>query len=370
MRMRRRFVGLVGLLAVLWLARPTATRRLLSFAVPHVAVVEPVVVDGRAPLPLTPSERDLPRIPPRARLPLARRAVPSAPETPPLPEPDPMIDPTADAPELADPGAVWRPPFTPIPSPLRAPRPAPTSPPIARAPDPHTMTDELRAGMREHDLRVGHALPAAHTIAQALAMSVRRHTPPEARTWFRARLSSDGELLGIEVTSYDPGEGALSRWRDAADDVVAELSSRRFRMPHGSYGSGAVVNIRIDQNLERPSGSGRKRRATPARKKPLERWEWPYNPGPRKAPPIHDRLRPVPIVIGHDAAGTVDIFFPPCIPTLEEACPPEFGAFDLSDIGTHPLRVVHTHVEIEPVVPTHGPRRDALTPHPRAATVE
>lgn len=253
--------------------------------------------------------------------------------------------------------------------PLRDMAAAPTAPPTKAEPDRHAMTDELRAGMRERDLRVGHALPAAHAIAQSLAASVRRHTPPEARTWYRARLSSDGELLGIEVSGYDPAEGALGRWRDAADEVVAEFSKRRFRMPHGSYGSGAIVNIRIDQNLERPSGSGRKRRATPAMKKRPERRKWPYGPGPR-GPAIHERLRPEPIVISGDPLGTVDIFFPPCITTLTETCPPVFGAFDASDIGTHPTRVVHTHVEIEPVVPTHGPRRRAITPPLRAATEE
>lgn len=370
--MRRPFVGLVGLCAMLWLARPATTRRLLSFAVP-VVVPEPVMTDGHEPVPLMRSDRrshavEPPlQVTPKRAAPEAQRSVPSPPAVP--PDEPWRLDPDSDDGGV-DPPTVWRPPSGPIPLPPVASSPAPTAAPAHEPPDRHAMTDELRAGMREHDLRVGHALPAAHTIAQALAVSVRRHTPPEARTWYRARLSSDGELLGIEVEDYDPTEGSLGRWRDAADDVVAELSARRFRMPHGSYGSGAVVRIRIDQNLERPSGSGRKRRATPATKKRLERWRWPYNPGPRKAPRIHDRLRPAPIVISGDPLGTVDIFFPPCITTLEKVCPPVFGAFDLSDIGTHPLRVVHTHVEIEPVMPAHGPRREGLTPPLRAATEE
>ena len=42
------------------------------------------------------------------------------------------------------------------------------------------------------------------------------------------------------------------------------------------------------------------------------------------------------------------------------------GAFDVSDLGAHPVRVVHTHVETTPLEPPEaGPRRPApATPTP------
>ncbi|MCA9621843.1 MAG: hypothetical protein KC731_22620 [Myxococcales bacterium] len=277
------------------------------------------------------------------------------PPTEPLPLPEGPTELRPDGATPPPPTAAPEPPPLPV-SPV-APEAAPTEPPTRREVDPHAADQLLREGLREHTLDDAHRLPAATNVAHALAEAVRHHTPPVARTWYEARLTSDGELLGIDLVDYDHRSGARSRWEDAAAEALADLRDERFRVPTSLFPQGVAIRIRVDQSLEKPSGSGREHAATPARKaRPAPR-VWPWNPKLEPEPDLHARLQPVPIETG-GPLGTVAIEFPTCITTSLVICPPSgLFVFDVSDIGAHPVRVVHTHVEVTPIDREAGPRQ-------------
>ena len=168
-----------------------------------------------------------------------------------------------------------------------------------------------------------------------------------------------------------PDVGRLEQWREVADAAERDLAVKRLRLPRGSYPNGALVKVHVDQSLEMPSGAGRSHVVRPAEKSfALPRW--PFAPD-LENPRLARRLEP----------DWPSAFIPPtfetCIPTRTKTCPPPrlrggvsaggvslSGAFDVSDLGAHPVRVVHTHVETTPLEPPKaGPRRPApATPTP------
>lgn len=203
----------------------------------------------------------------------------------------------------------------------------------------------IREGVRAHDEAVGHALPGAQTIARALAERAREHVPNVGRAWFEARLTSDGELVGLHLLSYDRRDGPIHGWLKTAVFARRDLAGFPFRVP-SSFAGGAVVRVRVDSNLELPSGSGRTYHPGPAAREPMRAPSWPFLPSAMPSEQLAPALRPEPIETG-GFMGTVHIDFPTCITTRTRVCPG--GHFDLADIGAHPQRVVRTHVEAKPV---------------------
>lgn len=203
----------------------------------------------------------------------------------------------------------------------------------------------VREGVRARDEAVGHALPGAQTIARALAERARDHVPMVGRAWFEARLTSDGELVGLRLLSYDRQDGPIHGWLKTAALARRDLADFPFRVP-STFAGGAVVRIRVDSNLELPSGSERTNHPGPAAREPLRRPTWPWVPSQMPSEQLIPALRPDPIETG-GFMGTVHIDFGTCITTRTRVCPG--GHFDLADIGAHAQRVVRTHVEATPV---------------------
>jgi hypothetical protein len=286
----------------------------------------------------------IPPEPPRHTLPPPPHAPPEEPTEEPTSEPqveepipeDLLVPPGApDLPIWAYDGALEPEPGAPTEVPHRF--------------DPDAPTRAVQDPLRDNDALVGLDLRGAGAIITAIRKAVRAHTPSVSVATYRARITSDGELLGIDVVSF--AGGSVQMWQAAADEAFASLRGWRGDMP-GHLASGAEVVVRIEQSLERPSGMGRKDRSRAEKVHPLAK-------GVPKPGRIHHRLEPI---------VSVADMLPPDLARLgdPETMLPPLNAdgsgvairFDLSDIGTHKVRVVHARTSVRPLRPgTGGPRR-------------
>jgi hypothetical protein len=190
-------------------------------------------------------------------------------------------------PVWAIPGAIAQPDL---------PRPAPTTVPARRAPDRDAAGRVLRDVQTSRDKGIGIDLPAAGTVASAVAEAVRStDTPQVGRASYEVRLGANGQVLGVRLLRAVGGHA--DSWERAARLVAARLARSKLLMT-GAYTSGAVVIVDVSSVVQLPAGPG---------------GSGVVKPGP---PP-----------------GTVG----------------GGGQFDLSNIGAHPSRVVSTSFRSRPL---------------------
>ena len=212
---------------------------------------------------------------------------------PPSGGPDGVLVPGVNgAPVWAIPGAVnvpQRPPSA----------PAPTTAGTVRPTDKDIAGKILRGEQAAKDKALGLDLPAAGTVAAALASAVRTTaTPSTGRATYEVRLGPGGQVLSLRMVSSSGG--AQDAWAEAGRMAAGNLARKKLVMS-GAFAGGAVVMVDVASHLQLPAGGGSKF-GSPAVK-----------PGP---PP-----------------GTAGGGF----------------TFDLSNVGAHPTRVVTSSFRTTPV---------------------
>lgn len=282
--------------------------------------------------PHTHSEPDVPEEPP-----------PAAKETTPIPPTDPLA-------LFAPPG----PPMLPIwayDGAVAMPEGAPTG--SARTFDPSAPERAVMRALRRRDAKLGLDLIGAGRVATLLAAAVRGRTPPVSVGTFVARVSSDGEIFAIALSSFSGGDHEA--WSGAGSETLTALHGVRLSMP-GHLRHGARVTVRITQDTEHPSGRGRR----PNRKKRALPEKSPTTPGVPK--PGRKSRREEPIVSVKDllppdlqGLGDPETMLPPC--NVDGSGCNEIP-WDVVDIGTSAARIVRTFISVAPVAPLVTRRGD------------
>lgn len=133
------------------------------------------------------------------------------------------------------------------------PPPAPTAAP-ARADTPTDKAGQLlRQAMSAKDKSLGLDLPAAGTVATAVAEAVRASdTPHTARATFEVRLSGSGQVLGARMVSATAGGAEL--WARVASAAMARLSGKALTMT-SAFAKGARVYVSVVSSVRLPSGA-------------------------------------------------------------------------------------------------------------------
>jgi hypothetical protein len=131
-----------------------------------------------------------------------------------------------------------------------APSPAPTRPPGAPAVDRDAGGKALRETLRGRDKAIGIDLPAAGTVASAVADAVRAaNTPNVSRATFEVRLGPDGRVLGVRVVRANAGDAAS--WARAAELVASRIAKR---LVMGALSAGATIFVDVVSDVEMPAG--------------------------------------------------------------------------------------------------------------------
>ena len=132
-------------------------------------------------------------------------------------------------------------------------------------------------------------------IANELERSTRASntSPFEGRAVFSVRIDELGLVVGAQVVE---ASSDMQGWQDVATRMFNALAEKRIHLPHGA--KGMVMRVEVTSKVVYPSGAS----------------------------------HPITAQLG----GPVD----PSSPSL----PLFSGSFDLSDIGTHPMRVVGSRV--------------------------
>ncbi len=132
-----------------------------------------------------------------------------------------------------------------------APSAAPTSVASAGS-DPRAGTKALASTLSSQTASLGLDLPAASSVASAVADAVRGiDLPADARGAFEVRLSKDGRVESVKVGKVSAGEGAA--WDRAAAAAKGALAGRALAM--GPRGEAATVTVNVESSLRYASGS-------------------------------------------------------------------------------------------------------------------
>ena len=229
---------------------------------------------------------------------------PAAPQPGAVPSPDDWSGPPAGGPDgVRVPGLDGKPVWA-IPGAVDVPQraasaPAPTTPGAPRPVDKDIAGKLLRGELAAKDKALGLDLPAAGTVAAALASAVRTTaTPSTGRASYEVRLGPAGQVLSVRMVSASGGGD--DAWAEAGRMAAGNLARKKLVMS-GAFAGGAVIMVDVASHLQLPAGGGSKSGA-PAVK-----------PGP---PP-----------------GTAGGGF----------------TFDLSNVGAHPTRVVTSSFRTMPV---------------------
>jgi hypothetical protein len=186
-----------------------------------------------------------------------------------------------------------------------SPSPAPTRPPAQRALDRNLAGHLLHDALERRDKQIGIDVPAAGTVAVAVADAVRSSpTPNVARATFVVRLDGAGRVRDVRVLGVTDGDAGA--WQAVARAAASQLASRALAMP-GAYARGAVVTVEVTSVVQFPSGT------KSARAKKL----------------LHEEGAPTHVGV-EDGALTAS------------------RSFDLSDIDAHETRVVSTRFTVQP----------------------
>lgn len=200
-------------------------------------------VDPQAPVEEAPAEQP------------AEGPVEPAPPPAPAPAPTDEYGGPPPAEPITAPGLGGTPVWT-IPGvlpPQGPPPPAPTAAP-ARADTPTDKAGQLlRQAMGAKDKALGLDLPAAGTVATAVAEAVRASdTPHTARATFEVRLSGSGQVLGARMVSATAGASEL--WARVASAAMARLSGKALTMT-AAFAKGARVYVSVVSSVRMPSGA-------------------------------------------------------------------------------------------------------------------
>jgi hypothetical protein len=134
---------------------------------------------------------------------------------------------------------------------LPAPVAAPTA--IAVAPiDREAATRVLTAAMKERDKKLGIDLPAAGSVASAVADVVRSvSTINEGKATLVVRLGPGGKVTGVSVSSMTAGSSG--DWDRVASAVSSKLASKQLFLTT-EYEKGAVVTVTVTSKMQLPAG--------------------------------------------------------------------------------------------------------------------
>jgi hypothetical protein len=229
---------------------------------------------------------------------------PAAPQPGAVPSPDDWSGPSSGGPDSVLVPGVNGAPVWAIPGAVNIPEraasaPAPTTPGSPRPVDKDIAGKILRGEQAAKDKALGLDLPAAGTVAAALASAVRTTaTPSTGRATYEVRLGPTGQVLAVRMVSASGGGD--DAWAEAGRIAAGNLARRKLVMS-GAFAGGAVIMVDVASHLQLPAGGGSKS-GSPAVK-----------PGP---PP-----------------GTAGGGF----------------TFDLSNVGAHPTRVVTSSFRTTPV---------------------
>jgi hypothetical protein len=176
---------------------------------------------------------------------------PPRPEGPPPSEYDPLPQ---QGPTVFAPGVGQRPVWA-LPGVLPDARPsaaAPTVSPSARPVDRDIAGKVLRDVQQTRDKNLGLDLPAAGTVASAVADAVRAVGEPSVgKATFEARLGPGGQVLAVRVISSS--NGSFEGWTAAAGMAKTRLAGRELVMT-GAFVAGAIVYVDVVAKMQLPSG--------------------------------------------------------------------------------------------------------------------
>ena len=166
-------------------------------------------------------------------------------DTPPDDGRDAVLAPGLDGkPIWAIPGAVARP---------DVPAPAPTTGDAPRAVDRDIAGQLLRGDQAARDKRLGLDLPAAGTVASAVADAVRGTDAPGAsKATFEVRLDPAGRVLWIRAVRSMGGSPEI--WDRVARLATARLAKAKLAMT-GAYAAGATVVVDVVSVVQLPAGN-------------------------------------------------------------------------------------------------------------------
>lgn len=175
----------------------------------------------------------------------------------------PRADASNSGPSLPLPGIgapVWAIPgvLAPLPAPAAAPTTIAAEPPV----DPDVAGRVLGGSLAKKDHEKGVDLPAAGTVASAVADAVRgAAAPADSKATFEVRLGADGKLLGVKVVSSDGG--TADGWDHAAKTAAASIAAKPMLMTGEAAGRGAIVTVKIDSRRQFASGATKRAQAKP-----------------------------------------------------------------------------------------------------------
>ena len=150
---------------------------------------------------------------------------------------------------------VWGVPgvLAPLPAPLPAPTVVGAAPPVDR--DIASKVIDGSLAKQDHDK--GLDLPAAGTVASAVADAVRSSaTPADSKATFEVRLGADGKVLGVRVVSTDGGDAGA--WDRAAKAASGALAAKALAMRGEAAVHGAIVTVKVDSKQQYPWGNRKK----------------------------------------------------------------------------------------------------------------
>jgi hypothetical protein len=129
--------------------------------------------------------------------------------------------------------------------------PAPTAAPAPRPVDRDIAGKVVREAMTANDKDKGIDLPAAGTLAAALADTIQGSDVPNvSRASIVFRIGAGGQVLGYQVLSQSGGGDA---WERAARAAAARVAGRLVMT--GNYARGAVITVNVVSNDQPPAGS-------------------------------------------------------------------------------------------------------------------
>ncbi len=137
--------------------------------------------------------------------------------------------------------------------PGHAPRAAPTAPPRPRETPADKAGEVLREALQARDKAIGIDLPAAGTVASAVAEAVKSSDAPDtSRATFEVSLNGAGQVTGVRVTSMSAG--AADVWARVARAAAARLAGRTLAMT-AAFAKGAKIYVSVVSAVKMPSGS-------------------------------------------------------------------------------------------------------------------
>jgi hypothetical protein len=212
---------------------------------------------------------------------------------------------------------------------------APSDPRAEQRPAPDDVTpgiqQSLRDGLRDHDHELGLDMGGA-LVSVAEDLTRRSPTPVNSRAVFEVAADASGNVTAVRLIDASQG---WSEWNEVASSLSEALRSRTLRIP--SDVAGLVVTLEITSRWQMPSG-----------RDPTTEWSV-LNVPLKKAP--SDQKRPMKVGVLKvdpkvvEAPEAPGVSAPTRLPPQQLQIGSILGFdFDVTDLVTRPLRVVHARV--------------------------